>query len=99
MTPAGIIPADPIVRILPRVLIGIVSYYTYKLFKKNTKLGTVMAAVAGTATNSIGFLGLAVLFGYMPWPVAVGIMASQTIIEMVLAAIIIMILVRVLKKK
>jgi len=30
LTPSGAIPADPIVRILPRILIGITTYYTYK---------------------------------------------------------------------
>ena len=29
MTPVGAIPADPIVRILPRILIGVTSYYIH----------------------------------------------------------------------
>ncbi|MBO4948744.1 MAG: ECF transporter S component, partial [Peptococcaceae bacterium] len=36
MTPVGAIPADPIVRILPRILIGITSYYTYVLFRRSS---------------------------------------------------------------
>ncbi|MGL4106462.1 ECF transporter S component [Clostridium sp. LP20] len=62
-TPALLSPIfmNPIIAIVPRVLIGIVSYYVFK-FVKNTfhkeKLGLTLAAIAGTATNTIGVLGL-----------------------------------------
>lgn len=52
---------NPIVALIPRILIGLVSYYVYKLLKnkfKNKSVSIAIAAVAGTLTNSIGVLGL-----------------------------------------
>lgn len=52
---------NPIVALIPRMLIGIVAYYSFKLFKskiKNTGVCAGIAAVLGTLTNTIGVLGL-----------------------------------------
>ena len=56
---------NPIVSIVPRVLIGIVAYYVYKLLKekfKSTKTALTIAAVAGSLTNTVGVLGSIYLF-------------------------------------
>lgn len=91
MTPVGAIPADPIVRILPRILIGVTSYYTYVLFRRS-RLGAGMAAVVGTLTNTIGYLGLASLIGYMPWAASLTVVVTQTPFELVLAVVLILVL-------
>lgn len=52
---------NPLVSILPRVLIGIVSYYVYKFLRsklKNVKLSISIAAIIGSLMNTIGVLGL-----------------------------------------
>ncbi|SHJ09000.1 ECF transporter S component [Lutispora thermophila] len=50
---------NPLVAVLPRVLIGITAYYTYKLTKS-----AAASAVVGTLTNTIGVLGMIyVLYG------------------------------------
>lgn len=52
---------NPIVAIIPRVLIGIIAYYVYKfMIKKFNKasLAYGFAAAFGTFTNTIGVLGL-----------------------------------------
>ena len=52
---------NPIVALIPRMLIGVVSYYSFKLLKskiKNTGICTGIAAILGTLTNTIGVLGL-----------------------------------------
>ena len=44
---------NPIVSVLPRILIGITSYYSYKyMFGKNETLKVGVGAVAGTLTNT-----------------------------------------------
>ena len=56
---------NPIVSIVPRVLIGIVSYYVYRLLRekfKKTKTAITIASVAGSLTNTIGVLGSIYLF-------------------------------------
>lgn len=50
---------NPLVSVLPRVLIGITSYYTYKLIKgKNESLAVGAAAAVGSLTNTVGVLGM-----------------------------------------
>jgi uncharacterized membrane protein len=56
---------NPMVSIIPRVLIGIVSYYVYSFIKtklKNHKLSIISAAICGSLTNTIGVLGTIYLF-------------------------------------
>lgn len=89
MTPVGAIPADPIVRILPRILIGVTSYYTYALFRRS-HFGAAMAAIVGTLTNTIGYLGLASIIGYLPWAASATVMATQMPLEMILAVVLIL---------
>ncbi|MBQ2836684.1 MAG: ECF transporter S component [Peptococcaceae bacterium] len=98
MTPVGAIPADPIVRILPRILIGITSYYTYVLFRRSS-FGAVMAAIVGTLTNTIGYLGLATLIGYLPWAASLTVMVTQMPFELVLAAVLILALYKAFTRK
>ncbi len=48
---------NPLVSVVPRILIGITAYYTYKYaFRKNEALKTGTAAVIGTLTNTFGVL-------------------------------------------
>ncbi|MEN8077730.1 ECF transporter S component [Clostridioides difficile] len=52
---------NPIVALIPRMLIGIIAYYSFKLLKskiKSTGLCAGIAAVLGTLTNTLGVLGL-----------------------------------------
>lgn len=99
LTPTGAIPADPIVRIVPRVLIGVSAYYTYRLFGKRKKIGAAAAAVVGTLTNTLGYLGLASLIGYLPWTASLIIMLTQMPFEMLLAVILVVVLTKALQNR
>lgn len=49
---------NPIISILPRIAIGIVSYYVYAAIKSNYKtLKIALASIVGSLTNTIGVLG------------------------------------------
>jgi len=98
MTPVGAIPADPIVRILPRILIGVTAYYTYVLCRRSA-FGAVMAAIVGTLTNTIGYLGLATLIGYLPWAASLTVMVTQMPFELVLAAVLTLALYKAFTRK
>jgi uncharacterized membrane protein len=53
---------NPIISILPRILIGVGSYYIYKLIKLNAinvRIG--IAAISGSLINTMGVLGLGYL--------------------------------------
>jgi len=85
--------ADPVIAILPRILIGVVAYYSYKLTKN-----VGIAAAAGTLTNTIGVLGLAVLLKYLPLNVALFVALKNGIFEIIVAVILTTMIVKSLKK-
>jgi uncharacterized membrane protein len=48
---------NPLVSVVPRVLVGIMAYYGYRLFsKRNTTLGVGFGAAIGSLTNTFGVL-------------------------------------------
>ena len=52
---------NPIIALIPRILIGVISYYSFKLLKhkiKNTGICVGISAILGTLTNTVGVLGL-----------------------------------------
>lgn len=58
-TPLSFIFMNPVVSVLPRVLIGITSYYIFKaMFGKFSTIKIGIAAAVGSFTNTIGVLGL-----------------------------------------
>lgn len=99
LTPTGAVPADPIVRIVPRVLIGVTAYYTYRLFGKYKQWGAAAAAIVGTLTNTVGYLGLASLIGYLPWAASAAIVVTQTPFELILAVFLVVILTKALQRR
>lgn len=63
-TAMSVVFMNPIIAIIPRVLIGITSYYVYKfIIKKFNKdnLAYALSAAVGSMTNTIGVLGLTYL--------------------------------------
>jgi uncharacterized membrane protein len=59
--PTSVFFLNPLVSILPRILIGIAAYYAYagarKIFKHKSP-PIVTGAIAGTLTNTVGVLGM-----------------------------------------
>lgn len=104
---------NPIVAIIPRVLIGIVTYYVYALFKNkfnNKSIPVGIAAVMGTLTNTIGVLGLTYLIYLERYAVALniseaavsstllGIIVSNGIPEAVLSGLVTIPIIRIMQK-
>lgn len=85
--------ADPLVSILPRLFIGPLAYYAYRFTNKEW-----LGAVVGTATNTIGVLGMILLRGYLPANVVFTVALTNGISEIILAAILVLILVPPLKR-
>ena len=52
---------NPIISVLPRILIGVVAYYVYRLIYKLSKkvyVSGFVAGIVGSLTNKIGVMGL-----------------------------------------
>jgi len=86
--------ANPLIAILPRLLIGVVAWAVFiGLRRYSVDLASVAAGVFGSLTNSVGVVGLAVLFGFLPLAV-VPTLIPQVIAEAVLAAVVTVVVVR-----
>jgi len=86
--------ANPIVAILPRLLIGVVAWAVFVGLRRfSVDLASVAAGLLGSLANTVGVLGLAVLFGLLPLSI-VPVVLPQAIAEAVLAAIVTVVVVR-----
>lgn len=79
---------DPLVAILPRIVIGVLAYAAYAALRSQRLIALGAAATAGTIANTGLVLGMAVLRGYLPANVAWGIAVSHGIPEIIIAVII-----------
>ena len=79
---------NPIISVLPRILIGLTSWLAYQGLKKvgaSTLIAAATAGVVGTLTNTILVVGLLVAFQLLP-PVQVPLLIPQAVIEVIIAA-------------
>ncbi|MBM7615991.1 ECF transporter S component [Alkaliphilus hydrothermalis] len=86
--------SDPLVSILPRLLIGAATYYAYKATKSS-----VFAAVIGTITNTVGVLTMIYLRGYLPLKIVGVIAGVNGTAEVIISAIIVYSIMKILKSK
>ncbi len=70
---------NPLVSVLPRVLIGLTSYYCYKLMAGRIKvLGIGLGAAIGSLTNTFGVLGMIYLLYAARYAEVKGISAATS---------------------
>ncbi|MGQ9500526.1 MAG: ECF transporter S component [Anaerolineae bacterium] len=90
---------NPLVAIVPRIIIGITSYFAYAALKKNSEyLALVIAAIVGTLTNTILVLGLAGLLNYVPWELMPPILVTNALPEVIIAIILVVAVVAAWKR-
>ncbi len=86
--------ANPLVAILPRLLIGVVAWAVFVGLRRfSVDLASVAAGLFGSLANTVGVLGLAVLFGLLPLSIVPAVL-PQAIAEAVLAAVVTVVVVR-----
>ena len=90
---------DPIVAILPRLMIGVVAWAVFVSLRRwSVDLASVAAGLLGSLTNSVGVLGLGLILplGQQSYLTPALVVASipQVIAEAVLAAVVTVVLVR-----
>ncbi|MGB9977383.1 ECF transporter S component [Thermovenabulum sp.] len=86
--------ADPMVAILPRILIGVLAYLSFRLTKS-----VALSAAVGTLTNTFGVLGIAVAKGYLTFPVAAGIALTHGLPEVIVAMVLTALIYKGIKKR
>jgi uncharacterized membrane protein len=86
--------ANPLVAILPRLLIGVVAWAVFVALRRfSVDLASVAAGLLGSLANTVGVICLAVLFGLLPLSI-VPVILPQAIAEAVLAAVVTVVVVR-----
>ncbi|QJB57785.1 ECF transporter S component [Pseudodesulfovibrio sp. zrk46] len=82
--------SDPFVALLPRMFVGLTPYVVYLCLRDyNDYVRLGVAAVTGTLTNTMGFLGMATFLGYMQPEVALSIAVVHGLPECIVAVIIV----------
>ena len=74
--PVSFIFWNPIIALVPRILVGVVAFYVYTLLKnklKKRKLSIGIAAVIATLVNTIGVLGFTYIFYLDRYATALGL--------------------------
>lgn len=84
---------NPLLSVVPRMLIGPVAWLVWKALKRWPAVGLVSAGVAGSLTNTIGVLGMIGLLGYVPWAALGPIAIANGVPEAVAAGLITLVVV------
>ena len=85
---------NPVVAILPRLFIGVVAWAVFVGLRRwSLDLASAVAGILGSLTNTVGVLGLAVLFGLLPVALIPAII-PQAVAEAILAAVVTVVIVR-----
>jgi uncharacterized membrane protein len=66
--PGDVVFTNPLISVLPRLLIGPVAWLVWVGLKKLPALGLILAGIAGSVTNTVFVLGMMGLFKLYPWP-------------------------------
>ncbi len=72
----------------PRLLIGVVAFYVFRLLRRRPTLAAAVAAVAGTLTNTFGVLGILIVLGTLPVALLAPIFTMNVPIEIALAILV-----------
>ncbi|KPU42723.1 pantothenic acid transporter PanT [Oxobacter pfennigii] len=104
-TPLAPVFLNPMVSIVPRILIGVLSAYIYRASKSS-----ILAAVVGTATNTVGVLGMIYLVAAQQFAnirgitmdnlgkVLLGVAATNGLAEIAVAVVLIAAIVKALNR-
>ncbi len=91
--PADVWFTNPVLAVLPRLVIGPVAWLVWRALKRWTVPGLVVAGIAGSLTNTLLVLGVIGLLGYLPWPALPALVWANGLPEAVLSAILTLVIV------
>jgi uncharacterized membrane protein len=73
---------------VPRILIGVVSYFVYRPLRRWPPLAAAFAGLAGTLTNTFGVMGLLIWLGELPTALLAPVFSMNVPIEAALAIVV-----------
>lgn len=86
--PVDVFFVNPLVSVLPRILVGVVAWAVFRAFRgKKTVLASAFAGVIGSLTNSVLVLGFLVVLGALPLAAAGAVLVSNSLLEAAAGAV------------
>ncbi|MBN2509143.1 MAG: ECF transporter S component [Spirochaetales bacterium] len=86
--PIDVAFTNPVISVVPRVLIGLTTWLVYKSFRgKKEGAAVILASVIGSLTNTVLVLGFLGLFGFIGWALIGTITLTNGLPEAAAAAV------------
>jgi len=86
--PIDVFFVNPLISVLPRMLVGIAAWAAYKAFRgKAEPVAATVSGIAGSLANSVFVLGALVLFGAIPLATAAAVFVANSLLEAAAAAV------------
>lgn len=89
---------NPVLSVLPRLLIGPAAWLVWTALKRWPLLGLPIAGIAGSLTNTFLVLGVIGLLGLVPWAVLGPIVLTNGLPEAIVSAILVTLVVAAWKR-
>lgn len=90
--PADVIFTNPLISVLPRLLIGPAAWLAWISLKRWPIIGLIVSGVTGSLVNTALVLGVIGFLGLYPWPVLGGIFIANGFSEAAASAFLVVIL-------
>ncbi len=81
---------NPLLSVLPRLLIGPVAWLIWEALKRWPVVGLIAAGIGGSVTNTVLVLGMIGVLGYIPWAALGVIGLTNGLPEAIVAAVIVL---------
>jgi uncharacterized membrane protein len=91
--PGDVVFTNPLISVLPRLLIGPVSWLVWNALKKIPAVGLIASGLAGSLTNTVLVLGMMGLYKLYPWPLIGSVAVANGLPEAGVSAVITLIVI------
>jgi uncharacterized membrane protein len=89
---------NPLLSVLPRLFIGIISWLIWKSLKKIPAVGLIASGIAGSLTNTVLVLGMIGLLGFVPWQALPAIALVNGLPEAAVSAVLVLLVVAAVRQ-
>ncbi len=89
---------NPLLSVLPRLFIGIISWLVWKSLKKNPTVGLIASGIAGSLTNTVLVLGMIGMLGFIPWQALPAIALVNGLPEAAVSAVLVLLVVAAVRQ-
>lgn len=72
---------NPLLAVVPRLFIGPVAYYVWKVLSRWPVPALIVAGIVGSLINTVLVLGMIGVLGYLPWVILPGIVIANGLPE------------------